>query len=154
VPPPRPFACKIAVAIPRISAHGHPASMQDRTPNRKRLMHTSQPARLRKLFASISVRIPKKAAGLLCAAAMMAIGLIVPVIAPASAANEPCRGIKSDRDRLACFDRGVASVQGDKGPARPATGQKTEGAFVDPADLLRIENDRVAARLKGICRGC
>ena len=84
----------------------------------------------------------------------MAIGLIVVAIAPASAAGEPCSAIKSSKERLACFDRGVASVPGSNGQTRPATEQKTEGAFVDPAELLRIENDKVAARLKGIRRGC
>jgi len=85
---------------------------------------------------------------------MMAIGLVVFAIAPALAAGEPCSAIKSSKERLACFDRGVSPVQGNNGPTRPATEQKTEGAFVDPAELLRIENDKVAARLKGICRGC
>ena len=85
---------------------------------------------------------------------MMAMGLSILAISPASAADEQCRAIKSEKGRLACFDREASSAKSSNRDARPAPEQKAEGAFVDPAELLRIENDKVAARLKGICRGC
>ena len=85
---------------------------------------------------------------------MMAIGLSILAISPAFAAGEQCHSIKSDKDRLACFDRGMPSAQSSNSEARPATDQKAKGAFVDPAEWLSGENDKVAARLKGICRGC
>lgn len=88
------------------------------------------------------------------AARMTAVGLSILAALPASAAEERCRSIKSDRDRLACFDQGALSVQSGNRDARPATDKKAEGAFVDPAEWLSSENDKVAARLKGICRGC
>lgn len=84
----------------------------------------------------------------------MAIGLSILAASPTSAADEQCRAIKSDKGRLTCFDRGTPSAQSGKRDALPATDKKAEGAFVDPAELLKIENDKVAARLKGICRGC
>jgi hypothetical protein len=85
---------------------------------------------------------------------MIAVGLSILTISPTSAADEQCRSIKSDMTRLACFDRAASSAQSSNKEAHPATDQKVGGAFVDPAEWLRAENDKVAARLKGICRGC
>jgi hypothetical protein len=85
---------------------------------------------------------------------MMAIGLSILAASPTFAADEQCGSIKSDKARLACFDRGAASVQRGKKEVQPATDKKADGKFVDPAELLKAENDKVAARLKGICRGC
>lgn len=87
-------------------------------------------------------------------ASITAIGLSILVASPMSAAEAQCRAIKSDKDRLACFDRGTASAQTGNKEIRPVTDQKATGAFVDPAEWLSGENDKVAARLKGICRGC
>jgi hypothetical protein len=85
---------------------------------------------------------------------MMAIGLSILAVSPTSAAGEQCGSITSDKDRLACFDRGTPSAQGSNREARPPADQKAKGAFVDPAEWMSKENDKVAARLKGICRGC
>jgi len=114
--------------------------MPDRVPHRRNPMQSSRFAGLLTRFAS--------------GAGMMAIGLSILAVPPASAANEQCRAIKSEKGRLACFDREGPPAQGSNGEARPATDQKAAGAFVDPVEWLRIENDKVAARLKGICRGC
>jgi hypothetical protein len=87
-------------------------------------------------------------------ASATAIGLSILAISPASAADEQCRSIKSDTERLACFARGVASGQGRNGEAATTTDRRPDGSFVDPVDWLKTENDKVSARLKGICRGC
>ena len=87
----------------------------------------------------------------LCA---VSIGLSILATSPASAVNEHCRSIKSDKERLACFDREASSTQRGNTEARPTTDQKAVGAFVDPVEWLRAENDKVTARLKGVCRGC
>jgi type VI secretion system VasI family protein len=81
------------------------------------------------------------------------IGLSILAASPAFAAAERCRTIAAEKERLACFDRAAAPAQGDKRQA----GAKEEGTgskFVDPVDSLKAENDKVSARLKGICRGC
>jgi hypothetical protein len=114
--------------------------MPDRMTDRRNPMQSSQVAGLLRRIAP--------------GASMMAIGLGILAASPASAADEQCRAIKSDKDRLACFDRGAVSTQSGTREARPATDKKAEGGFVDPAELLKTENDKVAARLKGICRGC
>jgi hypothetical protein len=108
------------------------------------------PSNLLKIFAS---GFASKIADLLWRASIIAIGLGSLAISPTSAADEQCHSIKSDKGRLACFDRGPPFVQSNR-EARPATEPKVGGAFVDPAEWLRDENDKVAARLKGICRGC
>jgi hypothetical protein len=87
-------------------------------------------------------------------ASMMAIGLSILATSPTAAAEAQCRSIKSDKDRLAWFDRRTPSDQSDNRDVLLVTDQKATGAFVDPAEWLSGENDKVAARLKGICRGC
>jgi hypothetical protein len=121
--------------------------------NRKNLMPSSQCAGLRS-FASEILGVWQDVADLLRAAGMIAVGLSILAISPISAADEQCRSIKSNMARLACFDRAASSAQSSSKEARPATDQKVGAAFVDPAEWLRAENDKVAARLKGICRGC
>jgi hypothetical protein len=121
--------------------------------NRKNLMPSSQCAGL-KSFASGFLGVSQDVAYLLWAASMIAVGLSILAISPTSAADEQCHSIKSDMARLACFDRAASSVRSSSKEARPATDQQVGGAFVDPAEWLRAENDKVAARLKGICRGC
>src|SRR3954470_12186982 len=116
-------------------------------------MHCSRLAGALKGVAPGAVRAPRKA-GQLLLAGMVAIGLSLLPGSPVSAAGEPCRGIKSEKERLACFDRGVPAAQGGNAPARPATDQRAAPPFVDPAEWMKDENDKVAARLKGICRGC
>jgi hypothetical protein len=112
------------------------------------------PMRVLKSFASGFLGVSQDVADLLWAASMIAVGLSILAISPTSAADEQCHSIKSDMARLACFDRAASSVRSSNEEARPATDQKVGGAFVDPAEWLRAENDKVAARLKGICRGC
>jgi hypothetical protein len=116
-------------------------------------MHRSRFAGALKGVAPGAARAPREA-GQLLLAGMVAIGLSLVPGSPASAAGEPCRAIKSEKERLACFDRGVPAAQGGNAPARPATDPRAAPPFVDPAEWMKDENDKVAARLKGICRGC
>jgi hypothetical protein len=107
---------------------------------------------LLKIFAFRLVGI-SKIADRLWRASIIAIGLGSLAISPTSAADEQCHSIKSDKGRLACFDRGPPFVQSSR-ETRPAADPKVGGTFVDPVEWLRAENDKVAGRLKGICRGC
>lgn len=84
---------------------------------------------------------------------MLMVGLAVLAISPALAATERCRSIRSDKERLACFDSEVSAVQANELQDKPT--KKADGStYVDPVDSLKAENDKVSARLKGICRGC
>ena len=116
-------------------------------------MHCSRLAGALKAVAPGAARAPRKA-GQLLLAGLVAIGLSLVPVAPMSAAGESCRAIKSEKERLACFDRGAPAAQGGNAPARPATDQRAAPPFVDPAEWMKDENDKVAGRLKGICRGC
>ena len=84
---------------------------------------------------------------------LLMIGLGVLAISPVFAASESCNSIEADRDRLACFDRQASPAQGSK-PRAKSTKNSADTTYVDPVDSLKAENDRVSARLKGICRGC
>jgi hypothetical protein len=66
----------------------------------------------------------------------------------AASAIEECRHIKAQSERLACYDR-QSNALAEKHKAAPAS-----NGYANPVDLLKIENDRVTQRLKGICRGC
>jgi hypothetical protein len=84
---------------------------------------------------------------------MLMAGLAVLAISPALAATERCRSIRSDKERLACFDSEASAAQASKPHAKSTKG--ADGStFVDPVESLKAENDKVGARLKGICRGC
>ena len=87
---------------------------------------------------------------------MLMVGLAVLAISPVLAATERCRPIRLDKERLACFDSEASAAQANK-PHAKATKEADGSAFVDPVDpveSLKAENDKVSARLKGICRGC
>ena len=61
--------------------------------------------------------------------------------------------MESNKERLACFEREASAPEKNKQKTK-ATDEKATRTFVDPVDALKIENDKVSARLKGICRGC
>jgi hypothetical protein len=84
---------------------------------------------------------------------MLMVGLAVLAISPVLAATERCRSIQSDKERLACFDSEASAAQANKQQAK-ATKEPDGSTFVDPVESLKAENDKVSARLKGICRGC
>jgi hypothetical protein len=86
-------------------------------------------------------------------ARLLMIGLSLLAVSPVFATTELCRSIRADKERLACFDRETSPLQGSKRQAK-ATEETAGSKFVDPVESLKTENDKVSARLKGICRGC
>jgi hypothetical protein len=79
-----------------------------------------------------------------------ALFLFVTITASPASAVEQCRQIKAKVDRWACHDRQLRGLA----EKRQAVGADADKPRVDPVDQLKIENDRVSRRLKGICRGC
>ncbi len=70
--------------------------------------------------------------------------------APAIAQSE-CRSIPKASDRLACYDKANAPAAIGKSTATapaPAAGPDQAG------DPLSVENARLDAKIKNICRGC
>jgi hypothetical protein len=67
----------------------------------------------------------------------------------AFAAPEQCLSIKSKVDRQACSDR-----QANDLAAKRKAGLSDKLETMDPIAALKLEDDRLAKRLQGICRGC
>jgi hypothetical protein len=71
-----------------------------------------------------------------------------------------CRSIAKASDRLACYDRAAPPQAVDKSsasknvaaPDKPVA--STTQADQGTVDMLAIENSKLDARLKTICRGC
>jgi hypothetical protein len=84
---------------------------------------------------------------------ILMVGLSLLVSSPGFATVEQCRSIGPDKERLACFDKEASPVHGSKQQTN-ATTEPVESTFADPVESLKAENDKVGARLKGICRGC
>ena len=139
------------MAISPISAHRHSSVDAGSDDKLRNVRIFANP--LKHFFIDIRRR-PAKGIDHMWIASATAIGLTILAISPVSAADEQCRSIKSDKERLACFERGVPSSQSSNREAATATDRRPDGSFVDPVDWLKTENDKVAARLKGICRGC
>jgi len=86
---------------------------------------------LLKIFAFRLVGI-SKIADRLWRASIIAIGLGSLAISPTSAADEQCHSIKSDKGRLACFDRGPPFVQSSR-ETRPQQIQKSAERLLIPS---------------------
>jgi hypothetical protein len=84
---------------------------------------------------------------------ILMVGLSLLLSSPGFATVEQCRSIGPEKERLACFDKEAPPVNGDKQQTK-ATKEPAGSTFVDPVESLKAENDKVGARLKGICRGC
>jgi hypothetical protein len=84
---------------------------------------------------------------------LVIIGFGLIAISPVFADSQICHSIEADKERLACFDRQAQPAQSSKPQAKP-TKSPAATTYVDPVESLKAENDRVSARLKGICRGC
>jgi hypothetical protein len=74
----------------------------------------------------------------------------------AIAQTSQCQSIPKASDRLACYDRAAPPTAVNK----PAT-SKTPTAAEKPAasqgtivDMLAVENSKLDAKIKTICRGC
>jgi hypothetical protein len=98
----------------------------------------------------LCLRQPKKN---MIIARLLMIGLSLLTTSPVFATTELCRSIGADKERLACFDREASPVQASKRQAKAAE-ETTGSKFVDPVESLKTENDKVSARLKGICHRC
>jgi hypothetical protein len=68
---------------------------------------------------------------------------------PAFAATEQCRLIKPKLERQACNDRQASSPATKREP-----GLSDNSKMMDSVEILKQEDDRLAKRLQGICRGC
>ena len=84
--------------------------------------------------------------------ACLALLVVLPIVVlPTVARANVCDSIRSDRERLACFDRAASKTEADRKPTSPA---KAPLLIVDPVDWLKAENEKLSMRLRGICRGC
>lgn len=69
----------------------------------------------------------------------------------ATAQDAECRTIESSTARLACYDKAAPPAA----KAKSATPKGAKAADVDrPQDFLAVENARLDAALRNICRGC
>jgi hypothetical protein len=77
----------------------------------------------------------------------------------ASAQTTQCQSVPKASDRLACYDRASPPTAAGKRAAAktPAAPDKAAAAPPDQGqvvDMLAVENSKLDARLKTICRGC
>jgi hypothetical protein len=82
---------------------------------------------------------------------LAAFGLLA--VLPAVSGAPLCSAIRSDRQRLACFDREASRTEPNE-RSTSETLTRPGLAIIDPVDLLKAENEKLSMRLKGICRGC
>lgn len=69
----------------------------------------------------------------------------------AAAQDAECRTIESNTARLTCYDKASPPLAKTKS----ATPKDVKAASPDrPQDFLAVENARLDAALKNICRGC
>ena len=74
------------------------------------------------------------------------MGMLLIGSTSALAAPEQCRFIKAKADREACYTRQEAELAAKRKSDNPK--------MTDEVDRLKVENDRISAKLKNICRGC
>ena len=77
----------------------------------------------------------------------------------ALAQTPDCRTIQKSADRLACYDKAAPVAQEARpaagaGTARAAPKQAASDQKAPLADMLEIENSRLDAKIRTICRGC
>jgi hypothetical protein len=69
-----------------------------------------------------------------------------------------CRSIPKASDRLACYDRAAPpQAVGKSSASKNVAAPDKPAASTTPADqvdMLAVENSKLDARLKTICRGC
>jgi hypothetical protein len=89
------------------------------------------------------------------AAALTALCLLPGI---AAAQTPDCRTIRKSADRLACYDKAALPAAQEARPAagaaRLAPKQVTSDQQRPLADMLEVENSRLEAKIKTICRGC
>jgi hypothetical protein len=85
---------------------------------------------------------------------MKSVALLIAFFAlcgPAIAQTAECQSIPKASDRLACYDKAAPPTSKAKPPAPTAASQSQPGQVVD---MLAVENSRLDAKIKNICRGC
>ena len=88
----------------------------------------------------------KKALTGTCAAALL-LALAIGADTPTAFAAEPnCRAIESTGARLSCYDAAF--------PPKTRKPAETSDSRLGEKDPFLAEEDRTAAKLKNICRGC
>jgi hypothetical protein len=70
----------------------------------------------------------------------------------AIAQSSLCRFVPKASDRLVCYDKATPPTAADK-PAKSKTATPAD-APAQTIDMLAVENSKLDARLKTICRGC
>lgn len=68
---------------------------------------------------------------------------------PVSAASGECRSLQSRIERNACHKQQHKPVA-----AKRAENVSDKDKMIDAVERLKVEDDRLAKRLQGICRGC
>ena len=84
-----------------------------------------------------------------CLTVLLAINSVT-----AFAASKQCQTIKAGVERQACEDGKAGSAQPAPAVAKREPGLSDNSKMIDSVELLKQEDDRLAKRLKGICRGC
>jgi hypothetical protein len=80
----------------------------------------------------------------------------------ASAQTTQCQSIPKASDRLACYDRAAPpTAAGKPAASNPPTAPDKAAASKTPndqqgtiVDMLAVENSKLDAKIKTICRGC
>jgi hypothetical protein len=79
----------------------------------------------------------------------------------AIAQTSQCQSVPKASDRLACYDKAAPPTAAGKPAASkaPAAPDKTAGSKPQPdqttvVDMLAVENSKLDAKIKTICRGC
>jgi len=73
---------------------------------------------------------------------------------PAFAGSKSCTNLKPGSERQACEDSKAGSIKPGSTAAKREPGLSDNPKMIDSVELLKQEDDRVAKRLQGICRGC
>ena len=84
--------------------------------------------------------------------------LLISVGHGAVAQTSECSTVPKASDRLACYDR-VTPLTAAKSPKPKSTRSPAAASTLPPTqgqvvDMLAVENSKLDARLKTICRGC
>jgi hypothetical protein len=79
------------------------------------------------------------------------------LLSPSALAETPeCKTIPAASARLACYDKAALEASADKSAAaKPAAGAAAAKPGTEKyADTISVEDARMNAQLKNICRGC
>ena len=79
--------------------------------------------------------------------------LLMVICQVAIAQSSECSTVSKASDRLACYDRATPPTAGKK-PANQAATASDPQSQAPLADLLAVENSKLDAKIKNICRGC